>query len=275
MAILLDRENLLAQIAQHRLAFQLLQKFFQEIDPEFRYRHQRLHPHAPYPEFVDLVLEHVRVVGLAGQVTDREALGLRNQEFDQSGYVGVGADIQDILVRPQVHDVEPGIDRSYDVAVLTLTPDGWLATGDLACVDEQARVRLVGREKELIPWSGGWLLDPQHLSNLVTRSIAVKDAMVVHTQPGDRRLSAYVFPDWPRIRKDVRWRRDIAAGLTEDQALKPHLVEAIRYAASLLAIPAELDTRRIWILPRKLERTPTHKIKYSLELSRLHEARAI
>lgn len=158
---------------------------------------------------------------------------------------------------------------------LALSPDGWLATGDLAWVDEQARVRLVGREKELIPWAGGWLLDPQHLSNLVTRSIAVKDAMVVHVHPADPRLSVYVFPDWPRIRQDVRWRRDVAAGLTEDQALRPHLVEAIRYAASLLAIPAELDTSRIWILPRKLERTPTHKIKYILERSRLHEARVI
>ena len=158
---------------------------------------------------------------------------------------------------------------------LDLTPDGWLATGDLAWVDEQARVRLVGRAKELIPWTCGWLLDPQHLSNLVTRSIAVKDAMVVHAHPADPRLSVYVFPDWPRIRQDVRWRRDVAAGLTEDEALRPHLVEAIRYAASLLAIPAELDTSRIWILPRKLERTPTHKIKYMLERSRLHEARVI
>jgi hypothetical protein len=127
----------------------------------------------------------------------------------------------------------------------------------------------------LIPWACGWLLDPQHLSNLVTRSIAVKDAMVVRAHPGDPRLSVYVFPDWPRIRQDIRWRREVAAGLTEDQALKPHLVEAIRYAASLLAIPAELDTSRIWILPRKLERTPTHKIKYMLERSRLHEARVI
>jgi long-chain acyl-CoA synthetase len=158
---------------------------------------------------------------------------------------------------------------------LTLTADGWLATGDLAWVDDQARVRLVGREKELIPWAGGWLLDPQHLSNLVTRSIAVKDAMVVHAHPADPYLSVYIFPDWPRIRQDVRWRRDVAAGFTEDQALRSHLVEAVRYAASLVTIPAELDTSRIWILPRKLERTPTHKIKYILERSRLHEARAI
>ncbi len=158
---------------------------------------------------------------------------------------------------------------------LALSPDGWLSTGDLAWVDEQARVRLVGREKELIPWAGGWMLDPQHMSNLVTRSVVVKDAMVVHAHPADPCLSVYIFPDWPRIRKDAQWQRDVAAGLTEDQALRSHLVEAIRYAASLLAIPAELDTSHVWILPRKLERTPTHKIKYVLERSRLHEARAI
>ena len=71
-------------------------------------------------------------------------------------------------------------------------------------------------------------------------------------------------PDWPRIRGARSGSATSQQGLTEDQALKSHLVEAIRYAASLLAIPAELDTSRVWILPRKLERTPTHKIKYVL-----------
>ena len=99
--------------------------------------------------------------------------------------------------------------------------------------------------------------------------------MVVHAHPADPHLSVYIFPDWPRIREDLRWRRDVAAGFTEDQALRSHLVEAVRYAASLVTMPAELDTSRIWILPRKLERTPTHKIKYILERSRLHEARVI
>jgi hypothetical protein len=99
--------------------------------------------------------------------------------------------------------------------------------------------------------------------------------MVTHLRPDDPRLSVFIFPDWPRIRKDARWRRDIAAGLSEDQALKPQLVEAIRYASSLLAIPAQLDTDCIRILPRKLERTPTHKIKFVAERSRLGDARAI
>ena len=158
---------------------------------------------------------------------------------------------------------------------LACTPDGWLSTGDLAWVDVEARVRLVGRQKELISWEGGWLLDPQHLSNLVARSIFVKDAMVVHADPADPRLSVYVFPDWPRLRQDGQWKHDLAMGISEDAALKKRMVEAIRYAASLLSIPAELDTEHIWILPRKLERTPTHKIKYLAERTRLHEARRL
>ena len=159
--------------------------------------------------------------------------------------------------------------------LLACTPDGWLATGDLAWVDAEARVRLVGRQKELVSWDGGWLLDPQHMSNLVARSIFVKDAMVVHANPADPRLSVYVFPDWKRLRKDAEWQRDLATGIPENQALKTRLVEAIRYAASLLGMPVEMDTEHVWILPRKLERTPTHKIKYVFERTRLHEARKI
>jgi long-chain acyl-CoA synthetase len=174
----------------------------------------------------------------------------------------------------------PAVARGYvgkdnSTEPLACTPDGWLSTGDLAWVDTEARVRLVGRQKELISWEGGWLLDPQHLSNLVARSIFVKDAMVVHADPADPRLSVYVFPDWPRLRQDAQWKHDLAMGIPEDAALKTRLVEAIRYATSLLSIPAELDTDHIWVLPRKLERTPTHKIKYVFERTRLREARRI
>ena len=160
-------------------------------------------------------------------------------------------------------------------APLTGSSDGWLSTGDLVWVDSESRVHLVGREQELIPWPGGWLLDPQHLSNLIARSIFVKDAMVVHAHPNDPRLSVYVFPDWKRLREDSAWKRDLAMGIPEDHALKTRLVEAVRYASSLLKIPAELDSEHIWILSRKLDRTPTHKIKYVSERLRLHEARRI
>ena len=102
MAVLFDRQNLSAQITQHGLAFELLQKFLQEEDPELRHRHQRLHSHPSYAEFVDLVFEHVRLIGLSGKVADREAFRLCDQELDQGGYVSVGANVQDIFGLPLV-----------------------------------------------------------------------------------------------------------------------------------------------------------------------------
>ena len=46
-------------------------------------------------------------------------------------------------------------------------------------------------------------------------------------------------------------------------------MEAVAYAQSLADITPRLSTRKIYILKRKLERTPTHKIKFVRELERL------
>jgi hypothetical protein len=47
------------------------------------------------------------------------------------------------------------------------------------------------------------------------------------------------------------------------------LLDAVAYAQSLADIPARLSADRIYVLDRKLERTPTHKIKFIRELERL------
>ena len=60
-----------------------------------------------------------------------------------------------------------------------------------------------------------------------------------------------------------------------DVALKTRMVEAITYARSISSMSADMMTQHVYILPRKLERTPTHKIKYVFELERLDEARKI
>ena len=36
----------------------------------------------------------------------------------------------------------------------TLTPDGWLKTGDIAYVDEEGKFYIVDRKKELIKYKG-------------------------------------------------------------------------------------------------------------------------
>lgn len=157
----------------------------------------------------------------------------------------------------------------------TLTEDGFYPTGDLAWVDENRRVWLIGREKELIHWPDGTYIDPQHLSNLLVRSIFVKDAMVVRINPDDAFLSVFVYPDQKRIRKDPRWQKLVNAGMAETAVLKTMIVEAIEYAESIARISAPLRKDVVYILPRALERTPTHKIKFLFERARIHEATAI
>jgi long-chain acyl-CoA synthetase len=150
--------------------------------------------------------------------------------------------------------------------------DGFYSTGDLAFVDEDRYVHLVGRQQELIRWDDGTWIDPMHLSNLLVRSIWVRDALVTRLDRDDC-LSVFVYPDRKRIDKDAEYLERIRMGLAPEQALRPMLEEAIAYAQSLARITPRLSTEKIYLLPKKLERTPTHKIKMSRELARLDLSR--
>jgi len=155
-----------------------------------------------------------------------------------------------------------------------LDADGFYSTGDLAYIDDDNYVFLLGRENELIHWSDGSYIDPMHLSNLLVRSIYVKDALVTRLA-SDNTLSVFVYPDYKRIWNDRQFQERNDLGLTAEQAVRPLLEEAVAYAQSLAHITPRLSTQRIYILADKLARTPTHKIKTSYELARLDLTRYI
>jgi hypothetical protein len=67
----------------------------------------------------------------------------------------------------------------------------------------------------------------------------------------------------------------VATGISPAAALKRRCVEAIEYAESIARITPELKKSEVYILPHKLERTPTHKIKFLFELKRTHLAERI
>jgi long-subunit acyl-CoA synthetase (AMP-forming) len=123
--------------------------------------------------------------------------------------------------------LSPGYLGQPDDALLDA--DGFYHTGDLAWVDEDRWVYLVGREKELLMWSDGTLIDPMRLSNLLVRSIWVKDALVTRLRDDDF-LSAFLFPDWPRIDKDPDFKRSVDTGLRWEEALRGLFEEAIDHA---------------------------------------------
>lgn len=167
------------------------------------------------------------------------------------------------------------IQKDLGIVSTPMTEDGYYVTGDLCWVDENRQVHLIGREKELLLWDDGSLIDPQHVSNLLVRSVFVKDAMVARRLPEDAFLSVFIFPDYKRLEKDPDYRKEIATGVKTSAALKRRCVEAIEFAESIAGITPSLNKTDIYILPRKLERTPTHKIKFVFELQRLDAAERI
>lgn len=158
---------------------------------------------------------------------------------------------------------------------LLVDQDGYFNTGDLCWFDEDGWLYLIGREKELIKWDDGSLIDPQHISNLLVRNIFVKDALVTRINPEDEQLSVYLFPDYKKLEKDPGWISDLEIGIKMDLALKTRMRTAIVDAQSISSMSVVMNTECIYILPRPLERTPTHKIKFIFELKRLHLARPI
>ena len=106
---------------------------------------------------------------------------------------------------------------------------------------------LVGREAELVPWTDGSLVDRMHLSNLLVRSIWIKDAMVTRLEDNPF-LSVFVLPDKFRMDRDPAFRGELAAGMSAEQAMRSRFVEAIGWAQGVSGISARLDTERIYLL---------------------------
>lgn len=75
----------------------------------------------------------------------------------------------------------------------TLTPDGWLKTGDISYVDEEGRFFIVDRKKELIKVKGNQVA-PAELEALLLEHPAIADAAVIGmpTPDGDEKPRAFV-----------------------------------------------------------------------------------
>lgn len=91
----------------------------------------------------------------------------------------------------------PNVMKGYwnnpQATALTITPEGWLRTGDTACVDEDGLFFIVDRIKELIKVKGNQVA-PAELEGLLLGHEAVVDVAVIGilTADGDERPRAYV-----------------------------------------------------------------------------------
>ena len=81
----------------------------------------------------------------------------------------------------------------------TITPDGWLHTGDVGVVDEDGYFRITDRMKDIIITAGGKNITPSELENDLKFSPFITDAVVI----GDKRayLTVIVMIDQENVEK--------------------------------------------------------------------------
>ncbi len=76
----------------------------------------------------------------------------------------------------------------------TVTPDGWLQTGDIAVMDEEGYFKIVDRKKDLII-VGGFNVYPRDVEEVLMQHPKVQEAVVAgvpSVKAGDERVKAYV-----------------------------------------------------------------------------------
>ena len=173
------------------------------------------------------------------------------------------ADDGEILVRG------PGTMRGYhnlpEQTAEMLLADGWLATGDIGTVDDEGRVRITDRKKDLIKTSGGKYIAPSLIESRLKGLCPLLGNVLVHAD-GRNYATAIVTLD-PDVMAGWAEAEQLAGG-PEEWTQDPKVQAEVR--AAVTQLNADLNRwetiKDFRILPRDLtvddgELTPSLKIK--------------
>ncbi len=111
-----------------------------------------------------------------------------------------------------------GYHHSPEATGEVLSPDGWLATGDLGEIDDKGRLRITDRKKDLIKTSGGKYIAPQPIEVLFKAVCNLASQIVVHAE-GRNYATALVTLDADAL---VQWGRTHGLADAEYAALAAH-----------------------------------------------------
>jgi long-chain acyl-CoA synthetase len=163
----------------------------------------------------------------------------------------------------------PNIMRGYyghpeeTAAVLN---DGWFATGDVGHLDNEGRLYITDRKKDLFKLSNGKYVAPQQIESLLKQSEFVSQVVVVGA--GRKQPVALIVPEWEAVRQALA-----AAGedVPSDRVALvkfPAAIKMVQNDAALLTRElADYERiRRVALLPDEFtidrgELTPTLKVK--------------
>lgn len=156
---------------------------------------------------------------------------------------GCTVKIEDGEILVKSPSVMAGYYKDPEETAKSITPDGWLRTGDLGYVDECNRLFLTGRKKNLIILSGGENVSPEELENKFDGLDIVAEVMVYDD---DDVLCAEIFPN-PDVCKTM-----------QAEELKKLIKDAV--AGINKSLPASKALRRIRLRDAEFEKTTSRKI---------------
>jgi len=143
--------------------------------------------------------------------------------------MGADAEVGEVLTKGA--HIMKGYFRNPKATRAVMTEDGFLHTGDLGQIDDQGRLTIVGRAKELIIRGGFNVYPPEVEAALNDHPAVVQSAVIGHTVAGDEQVLAFVQVRTKVAPEDLRaFAADRLAGYKRPSQI--HIVEQLPAAAT-------------------------------------------
>jgi long-chain acyl-CoA synthetase len=191
-----------------------------------------------------------RKVGGAGRRVDTVKVKINSHDkYNEPGEIMVKGD-----------NVMMGYYKNEALTKQTITPDGWLKTGDLGVLGKDGTIFIRGRSKSMILGPSGQNIFPEEIEAMFNSYDLVSDSLVVER---DGRLVALIEKDKEQIKM---------GGLDEDAAHN----EIYSYLSPVNeALPSYMHIAKIEILEGEFEKTPKNSIRRFLYTTPNHQVHTI
>ena len=172
-------------------------------------------------------------------------------------------------------NIMKGYFKNEEATKETFTEDGWFKTGDIGHFDEEGRLFITDRKKELIVTAGGKNIAPQVIEAVLKENKYVNQVVVI----GDQKpyLTALIYPHWENVksyaeRKMVQF-KDISELVDHPQI--EHLFDNVLKRANAKLSRFE-QLKGVRLLENEMtiengELTPTLKVKRRVVLQKYKE----